>query len=74
LLCVLLFYWIKILRDFRKASSNFKEVSENLKEKLASFSGIAAGLTVLVEKIIKTYSKKKQKSKGPKQKEENNNE
>ncbi len=61
LLCVISFYWIRTLRNFQKTSSNLKEVSEELKEKLTSFSGIVAGITVLIKKIMETKSKKKEK-------------
>lgn len=60
-MCLVLFYWIRTLRNFQKISSNLKEMSEELKEKITSFSGIAAGMAVLIKKILESQSKKKNK-------------
>ena len=57
------FYWIRTLRNFQKTSSNLKEVSEELKEKLTSFSGIVAGITVLIKNNGNKIKKKEKRVK-----------
>lgn len=59
LICIISFYWIRILRDISKVISTLKETGSALKEKIEGISGILIGITSLIEKIAKGYYKKK---------------
>ncbi|PIU42878.1 MAG: hypothetical protein CO034_01355 [Parcubacteria group bacterium CG_4_9_14_0_2_um_filter_35_11] len=61
LLFVVFFYWIKILKDLAKLSSDFKEVGKTFKEKMEWISGVLAGIITFIEKITEVYLKKKEK-------------
>ena len=63
-LCVAGFYLIKILINFQKASLDFREISNNLKEKVGKFSAVFAGVPFILEKITKSYFRKKKRSGG----------
>ena len=58
-LVIIAFGSVKILRNFQKASSNFKDITFSLKERVDWISGIVAGLVGLMEKAAKKYSQKR---------------
>ena len=63
-LVIIAFGSVKILRNLQKASSNFKEITFSLKERVDWLSGIVAGLVGLAEKTVKKHSRKTKTKKG----------
>jgi len=56
------FYWIKILKDIAKITSDLKETGRVLKEKTEWISGVLTGVISFIEKFSKTYLKGKRRS------------
>lgn len=63
LICIISFYWIKILRDIARIISTLKKTGSALKEKIEGISGILIGIASIIEKIAKGYYKKKKSKK-----------
>jgi len=55
------FYWIKILKDIAKITSDLKETGRILKEKTERISGVLAGIISFIENFSKAYFKRKKK-------------
>jgi len=65
LFCWLGFYWVKILRNLSKITSDLQKVNSMIREKIEGLETILATLLTLIEKFAKIFSRKKkgQKSK-----------
>lgn len=62
MICAAGFYLIRILRNFQRASSNLRDISTDLKEKIEGLSGIVAGMMILLQRVAKAYFQKKKRS------------
>jgi len=65
LFCWLGFYWIRILRNFSKITSDLQRMNSMIKEKIEGLDALLSGLLTVIEKLAKIFSQKKkgQKSK-----------
>lgn len=59
----LLYYLLKLMRDFSNMASSVGEIIENLKERIESLSGVIASAITLIEKVRETTNKRSKSKK-----------
>ena len=58
-ICVIFFYWIKILKNISDFSSDFKKAGERFKEKVETIGRMVTTIITFVEKIGKSHFREK---------------
>lgn len=61
-LCMVLFYWIRILRNFSKVSENFREMGAMLKNRMEGLTGILTSIITIAERVAGVYQRKRKSS------------